>query len=56
MLHGSQALGGNGLGRPNLKHEQGVGYFVVPKSGVVWVLHGSHVWGGQGLGGASWFP
>ena len=25
MLHGSQAWGGKGLGRPRMKHEKGVG-------------------------------
>ena len=34
MPHGSQEGGGNGLGRPKMKHEKGVRYFIVPKSGV----------------------
>ena len=35
---GSQEWGGNGLGRPKMKHEKGVACFMVPKSGVgrVW--------------------
>ena len=41
MLHGSQAWGGKGLGRPRMKHEnakmkheKGFGRFMAPKSGV----------------------
>ena len=41
VLHGSQGWGGNGLGRPKVKHEKGVRYFVVPKSGV------GRAWEGQ---------
>ena len=40
MLHGSQE-GGKGLGRLKMKHEKGVGYFVVPKSVVGRVWEGS---------------
>ena len=38
MLHGSQAWGGNVLGRLKMKHENRG-----------WVLHGSQEWGGKGL-------
>ena len=31
---GSQEWGENGFGRPKMKHEKGVRYFMVPKSGV----------------------
>ena len=33
MLHGSQAWGGKGPGRPKMKHEKGFGCFMAPKSG-----------------------
>ena len=33
-LHGSQKWGGNGWGMLKMKHEKGVRYFMVPKSGV----------------------
>ena len=38
MLHGSQELGGQGLGTLKMKHEKGFGCFMAPKSGVgrVW--------------------
>ena len=39
VSHGSQEWGGKGLGRLKMKHEKGVGYFVVPKE-----------CGGKGLG------
>ena len=32
--------GGSGLGRPKMKHEKGVRYFMVPKSGVGMVWEG----------------
>ena len=42
MLHGSHEWGGKGLGRfKKMKHEKGVGYFMVPKSGVGRVWEGS---------------
>ena len=34
MLHGSHEWGGEGLGRPTMKHEKRVGCFMVHKSGV----------------------
>ena len=38
VSHGSQEWGENTLGKPTLKHEKGVRYFMVPKSvvGMVW--------------------
>ena len=62
MLHGSQAWGGKGLGRPRMKHENrdlGASWFPSvgwEGSGQVqneasekgwWVLHGSQEWGGK---------
>ena len=41
VQNGSQECCGNGLGRPKMKHEKGVGYFVVPKSGVGRAWEGS---------------
>ena len=34
VSHGSQEWGGKDLGRPKMKHENGCGCFMVPKSGV----------------------
>ena len=34
MLHGSQELGGQGLGTLKMKHEKGFGCFMAPKSRV----------------------
>ena len=34
VSHGSQEWGGKGLGRLKMKHEKGVGCFMVPMSGV----------------------
>ena len=45
VLHGSQAWGGKGLGRPRIKHEKGVGCFMAHKSGV-----------GRAWEGSKWFP
>ena len=45
VLHGSQAWGGMGLGRPKMKHENRG-----------WLLHGSQEWGGKGLGRLKMVP
>ena len=45
VSHGSQEWGGNGLGRLKMKHEKGVGCFMVHKSEV-----------GRAWEGSKWFP
>ena len=42
---GASEWGGKGLGRPKMKHEKGVGCFMVHKSGV-----------GRAWEGSNWFP
>ena len=41
VSHGFEEWGGKGLGRLKMKHEKGVGCFMVPKSGVERVWEGS---------------